>query len=154
MVDKKLKAKSLKCRRCDLGPNPKAQEQEARRLGCVYIEALANPTSVVGPPGTAGKSLTIGALIDRYELDGFSKTAPSYKRGSIAALSRVAAFLETDLLACDIKPSHIEKYLAFRIAQKHAPAGRADLIALSICYNWAFDDDILVVNPLAKGSGS
>jgi integrase len=149
MVDKKLKAKSLKCRRAQLGSTPKAQEQEARRLACVFIEALANPTSVLGPPGTAGKPLIVGALIDRYALDGFSKTAPSYKKGSLAALRRVAAFLETDLLARDIKPSHIEKYLASRIAKKHAPAGRSDLIALSICCGWAVGEGLLVSNPLA-----
>ncbi len=150
MEDKKLKAKSLKFRLRDLPGSRKAQEKEALRKAWVLIEEFVNPTSVVGSPGTAGKSLTIGALIGRYALDAFAKTGASYKKGSLASLRRVEAFLGTDLLACDIKPSHIEKYLAFRIAQKHAPAGRADLIALSICYNWAFDDDILGVNPLAK----
>lgn len=149
MVDKKQTANSLKCRRCDLGPNPKVQEQEARRLACVFIEAMANPTSVVGPSGTAGKSLTIGALIDRYALDGFAKTGPSYKKGSLASLRRVATFLEADLLARDIKPSHIEKYLASRIAKKHAPAGRSDLIALSICCSWAVGESLLDANPLS-----
>lgn len=150
MEDKKLKAKSLKCRRRDLGSNQNAQEKEARRLAWIYIEALVNPTSVVEPPATAGKSLTIGALIDRYELDGFSKTLPSYKKGSLASLRRVAAFLETDLLVRDIKPSHIEKYLASRIAKKHAPAGRSDLIALSICCGWAVGEGLLVANPLSS----
>jgi hypothetical protein len=78
MEDKKLKAKSLKCRRRDLGSNQNAQEKEARRLAWIYIEALANPNSGTRGQeyaGTAGKPLTIGALIDRYALDGFSNRA-------------------------------------------------------------------------------
>jgi len=156
-IDGKQTNRSLKCRVPDLGSTPKAQEMKARQLAFDIIEELANPTSVVAP----GKSLTLTGLIDRYETDGFSKTAPSYKKGSLASLRRVAAFLETDLLARDIKPSHIEKYLASRIAKtpvtgetetlkKHAPCGRrSDLITLSICCNWAVGEGLLDTNPLS-----
>lgn len=37
-VNGKQMSRSLKCRRRDLGSNQKAQEKEARRLACEYIE--------------------------------------------------------------------------------------------------------------------
>lgn len=154
-VNGKQTSRSLKCRRCDLGANKTVQEKEARRLACEYIEALANPTSVVESPGIeihrtgAMNSFTIAALADKYKLDGFAKTRASYKRDALASIRRIAAFLETDLLVRDIRPSHVEKYLAARIAKKHAPAGRADLVALSICWGWAVGEGLLDANPMA-----
>ena len=159
-VNGKQTSRSLKCRSCDLGSNPKAQEKEARRLACEYIEALANPAAIVEPPGTKNidhsgtivdkSRLTIGALADKYTLDGFAKATAAYKRDAIASIRRISAFLEPNLLVRDVKPSHVEKYLAARIAKKHAPAGRADLVALSICCNWAVGEGLLDANPLAS----
>lgn len=91
-VNGKQSSRSLKCRRNDLGANPKAQEKEARRIACEYIEGLANPLAVVESPGGAdatapsfgGQLLTIRALADRYDLDGFAKSTASYKRDALA----------------------------------------------------------------------
>jgi integrase len=157
-VNGKQTSRSLRCRRRDLGSTLKGQEKEARRLACEYIDALVNaPMDVERTDCTAGSSpnkgatlgLTIRALADKYELDGFAKSTAAYKRDALATIRHVASFLEPNLLVRDIKPSHVEKYLASRIAAKHAPAGRADLIALSICCNWAVGEGILDTNPTA-----
>lgn len=50
----------------------------------------------------------------------------------------------------DIKPSHVQKYLAHRVAGGHAPAGRGDLVALSIACNWAEGEKLIADNPLAS----
>jgi integrase len=161
-VNGKQTSKSLKCRRLDLGSNQNAQKKEAERKACEFIEALANPSSIldVAPDGVSPISenrsksarigFTIGALADRYKLDGFQKTTASYKRDAIASIRRIAAFLEPNLLVRDLKPSHVEKYLASRIAKKHAPAGRADLVALGICCGWAVGEGLLDANPMAS----
>lgn len=154
-IDGKQTSRSLKCRRRDLGSN---QEQEARRLACEYIEALVNPASVVEPPGTpvsvtqsrkGRQLLTIGGLADRYEVDGLVRVTAGYKRDTLAAIRRIGSFLEPNLLVRDIKPSHLEKYLASRIALHHAVAGRGAIVALSICCNWAVGEGVLDANPLA-----
>ena len=48
------------------------------------------------------------------------RVTPSYKRDTLAAIRRIGSFLEPNLLVRDIKPSHLEKYLANRIALHHA----------------------------------
>jgi hypothetical protein len=156
-VNGKQTSRSLKCRRCDLGADKTVQEKEARRLAIDYIEGLANPDAVVESPGTESSPprkesrqlLTIGALADKYEVDGLVRVTPSYKRDTLAAIRRIGSFLEPNLLVRDIKPSHLEKYLASRIALHHAVAGRGAIVALSICCNWAVGEGLLDVNPLA-----
>lgn len=158
-VNGRQTTRSLKCTRRDLGSNPKAQEKEARRLACDYIEGLMNPPADDAPPdgpegspprkGVSRQSLTVANLADRYEVDGFAKTTAAYRRDALARIRHVGAFSEPTLLVRDIRPSHVEKYLASRIAKKHAPAGRADLVALSICCNWAVGEGLLDTNPLA-----
>lgn len=156
-VNGKQTSRSLKCRRCDLGSTPKAQETEARRLAIEYIEALADPCAVdplpdgtlASPPRKSRQLLTIAALADRYELDGLLRVTPSYKRDTLAAIRRIGSFLEPTLLVRDIKPSHLEKYLASRISLGHSVAGRGALVALSICCNWATGERLIDTNPLA-----
>jgi integrase len=159
MVNGRQTSRSLKCRRSDLGSTPKAQETEARRLAIEYIEALADGGAPAVPTGGAGSSpsrksagrqlLTISALADKYEVDGLVRVTPGYKRDTLAAIRRIGAFLEPNLLVRDIKPSHLEKYLASRIALHHAVAGRGALVALSICCSWAVGEGLLDTNPLA-----
>lgn len=152
-VNGKQTSRSLKCRRCDLGSNA---EEKARRLAYAHIEGVMNPSAVVASPGPDGlsrtqdKAFTIRALADKYQADGFAKTTASYKRDALASIRRIAAFLDAELLVRDMKPSHVEKYLAARIAKKHAPAGRADLVALGICCGWAVGEGLLDANPLAS----
>ncbi|MFL5483253.1 MAG: hypothetical protein ACJ8AK_13820 [Gemmatimonadaceae bacterium] len=91
-VNGKQTSCSVKCRRSDLGVGDKAQETEARRLACEYIEALANPDAVVespedtelNPPRTGARNeLTITALADRCEVDGMLRVTAPYKRDTV-----------------------------------------------------------------------
>lgn len=158
-VNGKQTSRSLKCRRSDLGSTLKAQETEAKRLAIEYIEALAHPCAVDAlSDGTstnpfrksASKQLlTIAALADQYELDGLVRVTAGYKRDTLAAIRRIGSFLEPSLLVRDIKPSHLEKYLASRAALHHAVAWRGAIVALSICCNWAVGEGLLDTNPLA-----
>ena len=149
-------SRSLKRRRVDLGPTTKAQEREARRLGAEFIEGLAT-----APPEPSRfndwndktlvpATLTLAQLADKYEVDGFAGRTKGYKRDALASIRRVAAFLDPALPAGDLKPSHVAKYLAARVAAGHAPAGRRDLVAASIACNWAVGEDLLEQNPLAS----
>ena len=146
----KQRSKSLGCRRVDLGSTPKQQVQEARRLGSQFIEGLAQRAQHPSPTEPRGGALTLSALADRYERDGFAGRTPGYKRDALACVRRVAAALGADVPIAAIKPSHLAKYLAQRVAEGHAPAGRRDLVATSIAVNWGIGEGLLEENPLAR----
>lgn len=149
-VNGRQTSRGLKCRRGDLGATTKAQVQEARRLGCDVIEELATkPARTATSSVLSGSSLTLSQLADRYELDGFARCTAAYKRDALACVRRIAQYLGADQVVKEIRPSSVEKYLAYRIAQGHAPAGRGDLVALSIACKWAVDEGLVNDNPLA-----
>jgi integrase len=89
-------------------------------------------------------------LVVRYDVDGFAGRSAPYKRDALSSISRIAKFLGPDLPLAELKPSHVQKYLANRTAGGHAPAGRGDLVALSIACNWAVGEGLLEDNPLAS----
>lgn len=145
-------------RRVDLGEDA---EKTAKRLGCEIIRALSTGASPEGhaadesgniEPSSSTKkaALTISALADRYAIDGLVRVTSGYKSDTLACLRRIGKFLQPGLLVRDLKPSHLEKFLASRIALKHAVAGRGALVALSIACNWAVGEGLLDVNPLAS----
>lgn len=145
-------SRSLKCRRVDLGATKAKQEERARQMGCEIIEALAiAPVPSREPDRSTSKGLTLAKLADKYSVDGFHRSrSDSYKGDALAAVRRVAAFLGEDMLVADLRPSHVEKCMAPRIDQKRAPAGRGDLVALSIAWNWAVSEGLITEdNPLA-----
>ncbi len=146
-------SRSLKCRRVDLGTTTRQQEREARRLGAEFIEELASAPPESGDDDPTRHRLrgplTLSALADRYERDGFAGRTKGYKRDALASIRRVAAALGADLPIAHIKPSHLARYLAARVAEGHAPAGRRDLVATSIALNWACGEELIDANPLA-----
>jgi hypothetical protein len=76
-------SRSLRCRRVDLGATTKAQVQEPRRLGALFIEGLAAAplaTDPSSPNAARGQPLTVSALADRCERDGFAGRTPGYRR--------------------------------------------------------------------------
>ena len=147
----KQKCSALDYRRVDLGSTPKAQVQMARRLGCDIIEEIASQPAIKdkGLP-RARSPLTLAELATRYEVDGFARSSANYKRDALAAVRRVAKFVGSDLPVANLRPSHVEKYLAHRIANGRAPAGRGDLVALSIAINWAVGEELVDSNSLAS----
>jgi hypothetical protein len=64
--------------------------------------------------------LTVRQLADKYEVDGFAGRTAAYKRDALAVVRRVAANLGPDQTLCEIRPSHVQKYLARRVAEGHA----------------------------------
>jgi integrase len=154
-VNGKQTCRSLKCRRSDLGSTPKAQEEAARQLGLQYIKSLANASAEAdlsdgteaSPYRLSTRTLTIAALADKYEIDGLKRVTPSYRRDTLATIRRVGKFLDPNLLVRDIKPSHIEKWIASRGA--HIVAARGTIVCLSIAVSWAVGEGLLEENPLA-----
>lgn len=148
-VDGKQVSRKTGVRRVDLGSTPKAQVRAATQLGCDIIEVWATEPETLPVEGNA-KTLTLKQLITRYETDGFSLCTERYKQQATAAIRRVAAFLGNDLAVSEMTPSRVAKYMAHRIAQGRAPAGRGDLVALSIAVNWALGEELLDLtqNPL------
>jgi integrase len=148
-VDGKQVSRKTGVRRAGLGLTPKAQVRAATQLGCDIIELWATEPETLTVEGNV-KTLTLKQLITRYETDGFSLCTERYKQEATAAIRRVAAFLGDNLAVKDLTPSRVAKYMAYRIAQGRAPAGRGDLVALSIAINWAMEESLLdlMQNPL------
>lgn len=84
----------------------------------------------------------------RYEDEAFDGRTASYKRDAVASLARIQKVLG-DFVVVDLTPNLVQKYMEHRKAEGHAPAGRSDLVALSIAINWAIGERILKENPLA-----
>lgn len=130
-----------------LKDTPKELELEARRLGRMFIKEIAEPAqSATQSP--SGGPFTLRALAARYEGEGFVKHTANYKRDAVAALGRIQKALG-DVVLTDITPGAVKKYMALRKQEGHAPAGRSDLVALSIAINWAIGEKLLKENALA-----
>ena len=67
----------------------------------------------------------------------------------LSSIKRVRDYLGADLAMKDLKPSHVQKWMAHRKADG-VVVGRVDLVNLSIVINWAVGEDVLDGNPLAK----
>lgn len=146
--DGKQRSRSLGCRRIDLGAGKVAQEREARRLGCEFIEVLAQ--SKTARAAERASPLTLGRLLDRYTSDGLLKVSAGYRRDTLSSVRRVVESFGAGLLVTDLRPSHLERYLTDRVREGHAPAGRRDLVALAKACRWAEGEEIIEVNPLDK----
>ena len=131
-----------------LGDTKKERADRARALGLDAIKKIAEQEMAPKPEPTDDR-LTLSQLIETYERDGFAGRTDAYRRDSLAALRRLAAFLEEDAALCALKPSDMEKYYAKRAAAKHAPAGRGDLVALKIACRWAWRNGLLDQSPFA-----
>jgi len=149
-IDGKQRSRCLGQTRAELGSTPREQEREARRLGCVFIEAVVvHATQSAMPSFSSGAALTLEALAKKYEEDGFAGRTAGYKRDALASIRRIAAFLG-DVGVNDLTPSAAARYIAHRTAQGYKTAGRGDLVALSIAANWAIGEKLLTVNPLSE----
>lgn len=148
MENKKQRSKAVKARRRDLGASDKAQRKEADRLGKMFIEDLAAARATGAT--RAAEPMTLARLADRYASEGIRKGSTGYKSDILAAVRRVVAALGPDLLVTDIKPSHLNGYIATRTAEGRKVAGRRDLVALAKACKWAEGDELIAVNPMAK----
>lgn len=146
----KQKSRVLDVRRTDLGESAKAQERAARGLGCRIIEEMATQRASDTEPALLRRELTLGGLADKYSADGFARCTSGYKRDAVAAVRRVATFMGSNVAVRDIKPSSMEKYIAHRIKEGHAPAGRSDLVAVTIACNWAVGERLLGESPFSS----
>ncbi len=145
----KQSSRSLKCRRVDLGRTPAQQINEAKRLGCEFIEELARAKPTAESP--AKDLLTFSQLADQYETHGFAGRTDSYKRDSLAAIRRIAAAVGVDTLVKDLKPTDVQQYVAKRQAEGVMAAARNDVVACKIACNWAVEiAELLAVSPFAK----
>lgn len=144
----KQQSRSLGCRRIELGAGKAVQEREARRLGCDFIEVLAKSKheAVV----ERSSPLTLGRLLERYTADGLLRVSAGYRRDTLSSVRRVVDAFGSDLLITDLRPSLLERYLAKRIREGHAPAGRRDLVALDKACRWAEGEELIESNPLRK----
>jgi integrase len=147
-IDGRQTSRSLRNTHADLGATPKEQEREARRLGCVFIEELAAQPEPSSMPAPSSGPLALSSLADRYEDNAFDGRTASYKRDAIASLKRIQGHLG-DLAVAELTPNAVQKYMEHRKKEGHAPAGRSDLVALSIAINWAIGEKLLKENPLA-----
>ena len=150
-------SRSLKKTRADLladlrdrgaKDTPKELVTEARRLGRMFIKELVAQSDSSSMPSPSGGPFTLRGLAARYEDEGFVKHTANYKRDAVAALGRIQKVLG-DVVLTDITPGAVKKYMALRSKEGHAPAGRSDLVALSIAINWAIGEKLLKDNALA-----
>lgn len=148
MENKKQRSKAVKARRRDLGASETAQRKEAKRLGKLFIEDLAEARAA----GTkkSEQPMTLARLADRYATEGLKKGSAAYRRDILAAVHRVVAALDPNLLVTDVKPSHLTRYISVREAEGRKVAGRRDLVALRKACKWAEGDELLAVNPMSK----
>jgi len=135
--------------RQSLGATPKEQRRKAEAIALGIIERLAAEPEGGDDPSPGG-NLTLDQLIRKYEVDGLPGRTERYRHGMLASVKRVRDFLGADLAVRELRPSHVQRFMAHRAAQGVLVAGRADVVALSISINWAVGEEILDVNPLAK----
>jgi integrase len=93
--------------------------------------------------------LTFAQLADRYEMKGFDGRSAGYKRDALAAIRRIAAVLGPEMPIADLKPSDVQRYVAYRLAERNKlrVAHRADVVALKIACNWAVGEELLPLSP-------
>ncbi len=127
-----------------LGATEKERKQKAEGLGLDLIERIATESDEDESGG--GDGLTLGQLIKKYEVDGLHGRPERYRNGMLSSITRVRDYLGADLDVRDLKPSHVQKYLAHRNGVD--VAGHRDLVSLSIVINWACGEELLDVNPL------
>jgi len=127
-----------------LGKTEKERVAKATALALDLIERIATESDEDEAAG--GDSLTLGGLIKRYEVDGLHGRPERYRNGMLTSIKRVRDYLGADLAVRDLKPSHVQKYLAHRNGV--LVAGHRDLVCLSIVLNWACGEELLDVNPL------
>ncbi len=127
-----------------LGAKNTERIEKARALALDLIERLATESDDEEP---SGPDLTLGGLIKRFETDGLHGRTARYRNGMLTSIKRVRDYLGADLVVRDLKPSHVQKWMAQRNGV--LVAGKADLVALSIVVNWAVGEGLLDVNPLA-----
>ncbi len=128
-----------------LGTTEKERKQKAEALALDLIERIATESD---DEEAHGGDLTLGQLIKKYETDGLAGRTTRYKDGMLTAVKRVQDVLGAALAVRDIKPSHVQNYLAHRNGV--LVAGHRDLVSLSIVVNWAVGEELLDVNPFAK----
>ena len=127
-----------------LGNTEKERRTEAEALALDLIERIATESDEEDEPGAP---LTLGGLITRYETDGLHGRTERYRNGMLTSVKRVRDVLGPDLAVRDLKPSHVQRYLAHRTGV--LVAGHRDLVSLSIVINWACGEKLLDVNPLS-----
>jgi integrase len=132
-----------------LGATNKERVQKAMALALDLIERLATEPDEPDGPSPDGK-LTLDELIKKYEVDGLHGRTKRYRDGMLKSVKRVRDFLGADLPVTEIRPSHVQKFMAHRKEQGVLVAGRADMVMLSIVINWAVGEELLEVNPLAS----
>jgi integrase len=128
-----------------LGATEKARQQKATALALDLIERIATEPDDEGEP--SGPDLTLGGLIKKFETDGLHGRPARYRNGMLTSIRRVRDYLGADLAVKDLKPSHVQKWMAHRSGV--LVAGKADLVALSIVINWGSGEGLLDANPLA-----
>ncbi len=126
-----------------LGQTNKERVAQATALGLDLIERIGTESD----EEPSGPDLTLGGLIKRFETDGLHGRTARYRKGMLTSVKRVRDYLGVDLAVRDLKPSHVQKWMAHRNGV--LVAGRADLVALSIVVNWAVGEGLLDANPLA-----
>src|SRR5207247_3612750 len=131
--------------RKSLGGDTREQVRKATAIAYGIIENLATGSDDEGEP--SGPDLTLGGLIKRFETDGLHGRSERYRNGMLSSVKRVRDYLGADLAVKDLKPSHVQKWMAHRSGV--LVAGKADLVALSIVINWAVGEGLLDANPLA-----
>jgi integrase len=120
-------------------------KRKAVAIAMGLIEHLAtSPDEVVPEPGAA---LTLGGLIKKFETDGLAGRTERYKKGMLTSIKRIRDHLGADLALKDLKPSHVQKWMAHRNGV--LVAGQRDLVSLSIVINWGIGEGLLDANPLA-----
>lgn len=136
--------------RQSLGATTKEQRRKAEAIALGIIDRLATEPEQTDAPLSVGGKLTLDQLIKKYEVDGLHGRTMRYRDGMSKAVKRVRDFLGGDLAVNEIRPSHVQKFMAHRKEQGVLVAGRADMVMLSIVINWAVGEELLEVNPLSK----
>jgi len=127
-----------------LGETNKARVAKATGLALDLIKRIAEEPDDQEP---SGPHLTLGGLIKKFETDGLHGRTERYRKGMLSSVKRVRDYLGADQIVRDIKPSHLQRWMAHRSGV--LVAGKADLVALSIVVNWAVGEGLLDANPLA-----
>src|SRR2546426_347169 len=78
-----------------LGDTKKEREDKARALGLDAIKKIAEE-ELAPPKQETDDRLMLSQLIETYERDGFAGRTDAYRRDSLAALRRMAAFIGAD----------------------------------------------------------
>lgn len=156
------KMRSLKLRRKDLGSTAKEQKARARAIALDIIEALATTTSSTDSGGDdesaeAPETLTLGALVALYEMNGFHSVGASYAAVQVKKVRRFSTFLGADRPVVSLCNTDVKRFAAHRALDGvglNTIAG--DLNGLKIALHFAMDyrrldgSPLLAANPLQR----